>query len=356
MTSASTGPAAAVPARLSILDRSLAREGEHPGAALRDTVAFARDAEALGYHRFWVSEHHGVPGIAGSAPTVLAAAVASATSRIRVGTGGVMLPNHQPLVVAEQFGVLESLFPGRIDMGLGRSVGFTDGIRKALRVGKDAADGFSEQITELLAYFDGTGPVRARPADGLRVPAFLLAVGSGAEIAAEHGLPLVIGAARDEQRMLDAIGTYRETFRPGGQAEEPYVMVAANVAVADSAEEAARLQAPEAWSTAVSRTQGAFTPLAPPEDVLARTMTARERTAYEAARSSQLHGTGDEMATALAALTARTGADELLLTLNTHDPADRLDSYRRLAHATGLVSGAPSAVPPVTPLAASAAR
>ena len=223
-------------------------------------------------------------------------------------------------------------------MGLGRSVGFTDGIRKALRVGKDAADGFSEQIAELLAYFDGKGPVRARPSDGLHLPAFVLAVGSGAEIAAEHGLPLVIGAARDEQRMLDAIAAYRATFRPSSRATGPYVMVAANVAVADSAERAARLQAPEAWATAVSRTQGAFTPLLPPGDVPERTMTERERSAYDAARASQLHGTADGMTSALAALTARTGADELLLTLNTHDPADRLDSYRRLAHAIGLVT------------------
>lgn len=142
----------------SVLDRSRTREGQDAPRALRDTVDFARRAEALGYHRFWVSEHHGVPGVAGSAPTVLAAAVAAATSDIRVGTGGVMLPNHQPLVVAEQFGVLESLFPGRIDMGLGRSVGFTDGIRKALGHDKRDAEDFPGQIAELLGYFSGGSP------------------------------------------------------------------------------------------------------------------------------------------------------------------------------------------------------
>ncbi len=208
-------PSPRIPVPLSVLDRSLTREGEHPGGALRETVRFAQQAEALGFLRFWVSEHHAVPGIAGSAPpTVLAAAVASATSRIRVGTGGVMLPNHRPLVVAEQFGVLESLHPGRIDMGLGRSVGFTDGVRKALRVGKDAAEDFGAQISELLGYFEGTGPVRARPAEGLRVPPFVLAVGSGAAVAAEHGLPLVIGTSRDEQRTREAIRAYRAAFRP----------------------------------------------------------------------------------------------------------------------------------------------
>ncbi|WP_326686054.1 LLM class flavin-dependent oxidoreductase [Streptomyces sp. NBC_01795] len=324
-----------LPVHLSVLDRSLTREGEHPAQALRETVRFAQQAEELGFLRFWVSEHHAVPGIAGSAPTVLASAVASATSRIRVGTGGVMLPNHQPLVVAEQFGVLESLFPGRIDMGLGRSVGFTDGIRKALRVGKDAAEGFGEQISELLGYFEGTGPVRARPAEGLRVPPFVLAVGSGAAIAAEHGLPLVIGASRDEQRTREAARTYREAFRPREDGGSPYVVVAVNAAVADTREQAARLQIPEAWSTAVSRTRGSFTPLIPADEVLARTMTPKEREAFEEARLSQLHGTESEVTEALAGLAERVGADEILLTLNTYDPADRLDSYRRLARAAG---------------------
>lgn len=144
--------------RFSVLDRSRTREGHDAAEALRDTVRLAQEVEGLGYHRFWVSEHHGVPGVAGSAPTVLAAAVAAATRTIRVGTGGVMLPNHRPLVVAEQFGVLESLFPGRIDMGLGRSVGFTDGVRRALGRDKDVADDFAGQLDELLGWFRGQSP------------------------------------------------------------------------------------------------------------------------------------------------------------------------------------------------------
>lgn len=342
---------------LSVLDRSLVRDTDgHPGQALRETVRFAQQAEQLGYLRFWVSEHHAVPGIAGSAPTVLAAAVASATSRIRVGTGGVMLPNHQPLVVAEQFGVLEALFPGRIDMGLGRSVGFTDGVRKALGVGKDAAQDFSARTAELLDYFDGTGPVRARPAEGLRVPAFVLAVGAAAAVAAEQGLPLVIGASRDENRTREAVAAYRTAFRPRGRGDGspgtrpddepeavrarldcgPYVVVAVNAAVAASHAEAELLQVPEAWSTAVSRTRGTFTPLIPPEDVLSRSMSAKERAVFEEARRSHIRGTADEVTDHLAGLVERTGADELLLTLNTYDPADRYASYRRLADAAGL--------------------
>src|SRR5215207_4905602 len=168
---------------LSILDRSRTRAGETEAETLRGTVRLAQQVEELGYHRFWVSEHHSVPGVVGSAPTVLAAAVAAATTRIRVGTGGVMLPNHQPLVVAEQFGVLESLFPGRIDMGLGRSVGFTDVVRRALGRDKDMADDFSAQLDELLGWFGNSSPtgVRVRPSTrtsgGISVPPFVLAMG-----------------------------------------------------------------------------------------------------------------------------------------------------------------------------------
>ncbi|HZG02230.1 MAG TPA: LLM class flavin-dependent oxidoreductase [Streptomyces sp.] len=328
--------------RLSVLDRSLIRQGEDPDAALRATVRFARDIEALGYHRFWVSEHHGVPGVAGSAPTVLAAAVASATTRIRVGTGGVMLPNHRPLVVAEQFGVLESLFPGRIDMGLGRSVGFTGAVRRALGAEKEAAGRFGDDLAELLGWFTGGGGhgVRAMPSQGLRVPVFLLATGSGAHLAAEHGLPLVIAPARGEERMLRAIGDYRRAFRPSALAPEPYVVVSASVAVGATAEEAELMQVSEAWSTVVSRTRGVFPPLPPPKEVLEREMTERERALFAEARDAQIHGTGEEVAAALTGLVERSGADELLLTLNAYDHDRRLDSYRRLARLARLTPGA----------------
>ncbi|MFE2110805.1 LLM class flavin-dependent oxidoreductase [Kitasatospora sp. NPDC059463] len=326
--------------RLSVLDRSRTRRGEEPARALRDTVAFAVEAERLGYHRFWVSEHHGVPGVAGSAPTVLAAAVAAATSRIRVGTGGVMLPNHQPLVVAEQFGVLAALFPGRIDMGLGRSVGFTDGVRRALGREKDAADRFPGQLAELLSWFDpaarGPGGVHARPAEGLDVPAFVLATGAGADVAAEAGLPLVIAAVRGEEAMLAAIDRYRERFRPSARAERPYVIVSGTVAVAPSEERARALLVPEAWSAAHSRTHGEFSPLEPAEEILARPMTPRERAAFEQALTGHLVGTPGRAVAELAALMERTGADEFLLTTSTYDRTELLDSYRLLAEAAGL--------------------
>ncbi|WP_190216573.1 LLM class flavin-dependent oxidoreductase [Streptomyces griseosporeus] len=319
--------------RFSILDRSRIREGHTASEALRDTVRLAREAERLGFHRFWVSEHHGVPGVAGSAPTVLAAAVAGATRTIRVGTGGVMLPNHRPLVVAEQFGVLESLFPGRIDMGLGRSVGFTDGVRKALGRDKGDAEDFAAQVQELLGWFRGTSPtgVHARPAEGLTVPPFVLAMGEGADIAARAGLPMVIGDLRGREKMRRGIDHYRARFRPSPWASEPYVVVSGTVAVAATPDAARRLLVPEAWSMAYSRTHGTFPPLPPAEEVERRTMTAKERGFYEAGLAGHIAGTEEQVADELETLLKETGADEVLVTTSTHDQEALLDSHRRLA-------------------------
>ncbi len=317
--------------KLSILDRSRTRQGHPAPQALRDTVDLARTAEELGYHRFWVSEHHSVPGVAGSAPTVLAAAVAGATRRIRVGTGGVMLPNHQPLVVAEQFGVLESLFPGRIDMGLGRSVGFTNGIRRALGRDTGDADRFEEQLAELLGWLDGTQQahpeVHARPAEGLRTPAYVLATGEGAGIAARAGLPVVVGDPR---------ACIRDRFRPSPWGTQPYVVVSGTVAVAASAEEARRVLVPEAWSLAYSRTRGSFPPLRPAAEVEALEMSPKERELYEGALAGHIHGTEEQVAAELSEVAELTGADEFLVTTSTYDRTALLDSYTRLARIAGL--------------------
>ena len=328
--------------RFSVLDRSRTREGEDGSEALRATVRLAQEVEALGYHRFWVSEHHGVPGVAGSAPTVLAAAVAAATSAIRVGTGGVMLPNHRPLVVAEAFGVLEALFPGRIDMGLGRSVGFTDGVRRALGRDKDDAGRFAEQLTELLGWFTGTQTahpgVHARPAEGLRVPPYVLATGEGATTAAEAGLPLVIGDLRGRERMLAAVDAYRAAFRPSAWAEEPYVVVSGTVAVAGTEEEARRLLLPEAWSAAWSRTRGDFPPLPPVERIEETAMTEKQRGLFEAGLTGHVSGTEEQVGAELERVVKESGAREVLVTTSTHDRAALLDSYRRLARVAGLTS------------------
>ncbi|MFD6313339.1 LLM class flavin-dependent oxidoreductase [Streptomyces nigra] len=319
--------------RFSVLDRSRTREGHTAPEALRDTVALARVAEELGFHRFWVSEHHGVPGVAGSAPTVLAAAVAGATRTIRVGTGGVMLPNHRPLVVAEQFGVLESLFPGRIDMGLGRSVGFTGGVRKALGRDKEDAEDFAGQLEELLGWFRGTSPtgVHARPPEGLTVPPFVLAMGEGADIAARAGLPMVIGDLRERERMRRGVDRYRERFRPSQWASEPYVVISGTVAVAATPEEARRLLVPEAWSMAYSRTHGTFPPLPPAERVEALSLSGREREFYERGLTGHVAGTEEQVAHELETLLKETGAQEVLVTTSTYDREALVDSYRRLA-------------------------
>ena len=325
--------------KLSVLDRSPVRRAGGTARALRDTVAFAADVERLGYHRFWVSEHHGVPGVAGSAPTVLAAAVAGATSRIRVGTGGVMLPNHRPLVVAEQFGVLEALHPGRIDMGLGRSVGFTGGVREALGHGKEAADDFGAQVRELLGFFTGDHAypgVHAYPAEGLRVPPFLLATGSGADLAAELGLPLVIAPVRGERALAEAVTRYREGFRPGDWAREPYVVVSTAIAVADTAADARRLLVSEAWATVYSRSHGVFPPLDPPAEILALPMTDRERRRLEETLDGQISGTPAEVADRLGKLVALADADEVLATTAAYDQSARLDSFAALAELAGL--------------------
>lgn len=315
---------------LSVLDRASVRHGQDPATALRDTVAFAGEVERLGYRRFWVAEHHGVPGIAGAAPTVLAAAVGAATSTIRIGTGGVMLPNHRPLVVAEQFGTLASLHPGRVDMGLGRSVGFTAAVRTALGADKTAADRFGDDVRELLGYFDGDHRVRGLPADGLRPPPlFVLATGSGAEVAAELGAALVIAPLGDFDRLADRIRHYRERFRASPQWPEPHIVVSTTVAVADTRERARELLLPEAWAMVRSRIDGAFPPLLSPERV--PVPGERERRYLDDALRGQIHGTESDVARDLTELVDHTGADELLVTMSTHDRADMLDSYTRLA-------------------------
>ncbi|MEV4993996.1 LLM class flavin-dependent oxidoreductase [Streptomyces niveus] len=326
--------------RFSVLDRSRTREGQDAPEALRDTVRLARQLESLGYHRFWVSEHHSVPGVAGSAPTVLAAAVAAATSTIRVGTGGVMLPNHRPLVVAEQFGVLESLFPGRIDMGLGRSVGFTDGIRRALGKDKQDTEDFAERIGELLGWFTGDQAlypqVHALPAEGLRPEPFVLAMGEGADIAAAAGLPMVVGDLRGRDRMLRAVERYRAGFRPSAWSDRPQVIIAGTVAVAGSEEEARRLLVPEAWSMAHSRTRGVFPPLAPAGRIETLPMTAKEREFYESGLRGHVQGTEEQVAAALESVIGETGADEVLVTTSTYDRDALLESFTRLARVAEL--------------------
>jgi luciferase family oxidoreductase group 1 len=314
--------------RLSLLDRSRTRAGEPDAAALRHTVERARHAERLGYHRFWVAEHHAVPGIASGSPPVLIAAVAARTDRIRVGSGGVMLPNHQPLVIAEQFAMLEALFPGRIDLGVGRSLGFTAPVRAALRRDADAPDTFADDLDELRSYLEGRGPVTARPRLERPVPVFVLATGRGLAVAGDAGLPVVLGGpVLDSADVGAALDDYRARARAAGG--RPYVMASLDVLVADSVAAARELALPEAWALAAARTTGQFPALEPVEPD--RALSDRQRTLVEDVVGRTVHGDDATVAAELGELFHRTGADELLASTSTFDLGALRESDARLA-------------------------
>ncbi|MGQ1839914.1 MsnO8 family LLM class oxidoreductase [Kocuria turfanensis] len=320
---------------LSLLDRASTRRGSTEAEALARVLDRAQRAEELGYHRFWVAEHHGVPGIAGSAPAVLMAAAAARTRRIRIGSGGVMLPNHQPLVVAEQAATLQALHPGRIDLGVGRSLGFTAAVRDALRTGKEAADRFGADLAELLAHLSGTAAVTARPRDHAATPVFVLATGAGVDVAARAGLAVVLGGPTlfrpGPEGATAVLERYRERFRPSSWWPQPYVVVSANVAVAGTREAARRLLLPEARALAVSRTRGEFPPLEPAGPADPEALPDRERRLVEESLAASVHGTAPEVRAGLELLVARTGADELLVTGGAYDLEAQADSDRRLA-------------------------
>jgi luciferase family oxidoreductase group 1 len=314
--------------RLSLLDRSRTRTGEPDAAALRHTVDRAVRAEWLGYHRFWVAEHHAVPGIASGSPPVLMAAVAARTATIRVGSGGVMLPNHQPLVVAEQFAMLDALFPGRIDLGVGHTLGFTPPVRRALRHDADEPDTFAADLTELRGYLDGGGPVTVRPRLERVLPLFVLATGRALRAAGDAGLPVVLGGpALDRPDLGDRLRDYRARALAAGA--RPYLALSVDVLVADSIEAARELALPEAWALAAARTRGEFPALEPV--ATDRPLTDRQRAAVDAAVGHTVHGDETAVADQLGELLARTGADELLATTSTFDLDALAESDARLA-------------------------
>ncbi|CCQ15259.1 putative alkanal monooxygenase [Rhodococcus sp. AW25M09] len=318
---------------LSLLDRSRTRTGFDDASALRHTVERAVHAEQIGLHRFWVAEHHGVPGIASGAPAVLAAAVAARTSHIRVGSGGVMLPNHQPLIVAEQFLMLESLFPGRIDLGVGRSLGFTEPVRAALRSKHTDSDAFEAEIAELRSYLDGSAPVTARPAAG-SPPVFVLATGAGLEVAARAGLPVVVGGP--VLQLGDPLALYRKHFRPSSANPEPYVIVSLDVTIAADTADARRLAVPEAWAMARSRREGEFPPLEPPSHIETAQWTPQTRNRIEVSLESTILGTAEQVRPRLEELIERTGADEIMASTSTYDRAELFDADAAFAQLAGV--------------------
>ena len=318
----------------SILDLAPITEGGDAAASFRNSCDLAQHGERWGYRRYWLAEHHGMPGIASAATAVLIAHVAAATTKIRVGAGGIMLPNHSPLVIAEQFGTLESLYPGRIDLGLGRAPGSDPVTARALRrnLASDA-DEFPQDVLELLAYFaaDPRLAVRAVPGAGLAVPVWILGSSLfGAQLAAALGLPYAFASHFAPAQLMDAIAVYRARFQPSRHLDKPYVMLGFNVIAADTDDEAAVL-ATSMQQAFVSLRSGRPIRLPPPQpDYLSRIGPAQHALLAQVLSCSAI-GAPPTVRAALQAFIARTGADELMIASNVYDHAARRRSYELAA-------------------------
>ena len=333
---------------LSVLDLATVREGHDSGDALRGTTAVAQTADALGFTRFWVAEHHNMPAVASTSPAVLMAHLAARTTRIRVGSGGVMLPNHQPLVVAEQFALLEALHPGRVDLGIGRAPGSDQRTAVALRGRAPHVDveQFPDHLTAVMGLLGDerveTSALSATPAASSFPQVWLLGSSTySAQVAAAYGLPFAFahhfaqsttapGAGLDE-----ALELYRAGFRPSPGLDAPHVMVSASVVAAET-ERQARFRAGPSRMMSLSLRTGRLRPLPSPEQAEAYDASPAERALLATLPGTQHVGTGAQVVDGLDALVARTGADELLLAGVEHDPASRQETLTRVAEAWGL--------------------
>ena len=320
----------------SVLDLSPVPEGRSAADALRNTLDLARRAEEWGYHRFWLAEHHNMPGIASAATAVVIGQVAAGTERIRVGAGGVMLPNHAPLMVAEQFGTLATLYPGRIDLGLGRAPGTDMATARALRRGMEAADTFPRDVLELIGYFDDDAPdrtVRAVPGTGTHVPVWILGSSLyGAQLAAHFGLPYAFASHFAPAALDQAIAVYRETFRPSVHLDRPRFMLAVNVFAATTDAEGAYLRSSTQLAFARLRS-GRPGPLPRPVADVAAEIGPAALAMVNEALAVTAAGAPETVRAALAALIARHRPDELILTGQIHDHAARLRSFEIAAEA-----------------------
>ena len=320
----------------SILDLSPIPAGKSAGDALRNTLDLARHAERLAYQRYWLAEHHNMPGIASAATAVVIGQVAAATSTMRVGSGGIMLPNHAPLVIAEQFGTLEALFPGRIDLGLGRAPGTDMMTARALRRDLAAnADRFPEDVAELRAYLGPSTPgqrIRAIPGDGSAVPIWLL--GSSlysAQLAAMLGMPFAFASHFAPAAMMQALELYRSRFEPSEQLDRPYAMVGVNVIAAETDQEAARLFT-SLQQSFVNLRRGEPGQLPPPTDDIDRFASPAEQAQLRQALACSFVGAPQTVATGLKAFLAETKADEVIVSGHIFDHAARLRSFALAAH------------------------
>ena len=317
---------------LSVLDLSPVTEGSDAGQSLRNSADLARHTERLGYKRFWMAEHHSMPGIASAATAVALAFVGAQTSTIRIGAGGVMLPNHAPLIIAEQFGTLESLFPGRVDLGLGRAPGTDQAAAYAMRrnLASDANQ-FPNDVVELMNYFRGqNGRVRAIPGEGLNIPLWILGSSLfGAQLAAALGLPYAFASHFAPQMMMEAIAVYRERFEPSEQLSEPYVMLGFNAIVADTDAEA-ELLASSVQQAFVALRTGQPIKLPPPKAGYAEQLPLESRAILRSVLSASAIGSPETASRQLSEFVERTKPDELMVTAQVYDHAARLRSYELL--------------------------
>jgi luciferase family oxidoreductase group 1 len=321
---------------LSILELGRVRHGSDRRAALNDARTLAQHAERWGYRRFWVAEHHNFKSVTTAATSVVVGHIAAGTERIRVGAGGVMLPNHSPYVIAEQFGTLETLFPGRIDLGLGRAPG-TDGLTLgALRRDPDSADRFPEDVLELQAFLGPPQPgqrVEAIPGSGTDVPLWILGSSLyGAQLAAELGLPYGFASHFAPQALDTALRVYRERFKPSKQQATPYALVGVNILAAETDEEARWLWTSHQMSfTDIVR--GMRKETQPPTDDIDRYWTPSEKVQVQQMLACSIVGSAATVRSGIAALGDRTGADELMVVSETHDFSKRLRSFEIIAEA-----------------------
>ncbi len=334
--------------KYSCLDLCPIPEGGSASDALANAVDLARAAERCGYHRYWVAEHHNMPGIASSAAAVVIGHIAGATQRIRVGAGGIMLPNHAPLVVAEQFGTLASLYPGRIDLGLGRAPGTDMATARALRRHMAQADSFPEDVTELLSYLDADHPearVRAIPGMGTQVPVWILGSSLyGAQLAAWLGLPYAFASHFAPALLAEALAVYRDTFRPSQWLARPYAVMAVGVCAAATDAEADVLRSSQVLAFARLR-MGRPGALPAPQTDLSE-IPAGMRAEVEASLSCSAVGSPATVARRLQALVAEHRPDEVMVTGMIHDPAARIRSLEIAAEAlAGIVEARATAAP-----------
>jgi luciferase family oxidoreductase group 1 len=319
--------------RFSILDLSPIVQGGDAAQALRNTIDLARHAEEWGYHRYWLAEHHNIPSVASAATSVVIGAVAGNTSSIRVGAGGIMLPNHSPLVIAEQFGTLESLFAGRIDLALGRAPGSDQVTARALRRSPADGDSFPQDVIELIMYFKAPPGqlVRAIPGAGLNIPIWILGSSLfGAQLAAELGLPYAFASHFAPALLMDAIKLYRQRFRPSEFLKEPHVMLGINVVAAESDEEARRLFTSHQQAF-VNLRRGTPGPLPPPDERAIDQLPPEQRWEIHQTLSVSAVGSTRTVQALIEEFVARTGANELIMVSQIYEHAARLRSYELTA-------------------------